>query len=368
MATFNGRDWTVADMLPFKYVENWDDFFDDVIAEMNARRSDLGASLVATSATSDVAIGTGTKTLTVANPFTKGFSAGMYVVAVDAANSASAMTGRVTSYNTTTGALVISVPPGGTTGGGTPSSWTVGISGAVGPTGVGVVAADPNTIVQRDGAGAITTAGLNSPDGATGILTNTVGMAEQRSRAGWNFPQLALRRQEANASTVKMLSLMLGADNVADTTMGAYWALWLMCSGAPTSISTSSIVTKVVWAGPGDLELRPSGKVAFGAAATAKQATLAYASTIALDFAAQDYIIGDLTGPLTLANPSAYPVGQRGEILVHEDGTGGRTVSFAGAWIKVGKDAVNPAAGKYSVITYWVAATGVVIYSIAGGA
>ncbi|KAA0573326.1 hypothetical protein FZ983_30395 [Azospirillum sp. B21] len=42
MATFNGRDWTVADMLPFKYVENWDAFFDDVIAEMDARSEGVG--------------------------------------------------------------------------------------------------------------------------------------------------------------------------------------------------------------------------------------------------------------------------------------------------------------------------------------
>lgn len=106
----------------------------------------------------------------------------------------------------------------------------------------------------------------------------------------------------------------------------------------------------------------------FRGPATAKQATVAYASTIILDFSAQDYVIGDLTGPLTLANPSAYPVGQRGEILIREDGTGGRTVSFAGNWFKVGKDSINTAAGKYSVITYWVVASGVVIYSVAGGA
>jgi len=44
MATFNGRNWTVADMLPFKYVENWDDFFDDVIAEMEARSTGVGSA------------------------------------------------------------------------------------------------------------------------------------------------------------------------------------------------------------------------------------------------------------------------------------------------------------------------------------
>ncbi|MDR6770388.1 SPRY domain-containing protein [Azospirillum sp. BE72] len=261
MANFNGRDWTVADMLPFKYVENWDDFFDDVIAEMDARRNDLGSALVATSSTSDVAIGTGTKTLTVASPSTKGFSAGMYVVAVDGSNSANAMTGRVTSYNTGTGALVISVPTGGTTGSGTPSSWTIGISGAAGPqgdAGTGVTAATPNTLAQRDSAGALAVTGLKAPGGASDTMASLIGANEQISDANWNYGQHALRRRLSNAATVKMQPYLLGGDSIADGTMGAQWASWLVCSTAPTSTSTSTIVTKFVLAGPGDLDLRPS--------------------------------------------------------------------------------------------------------------
>ncbi|CBS87025.1 phage head spike fiber domain-containing protein [Azospirillum lipoferum] len=167
MAIFNGRDWTVADMLPFKYVENWDGFFDDLIEEMDARRNGLGASLVATSSTSDVAIGTGTKTLTVASPSTKGFVAGMYVVVADASNSANAMTGRVTSYDTTTGALVISVPTGGTTGSGTPSSWVIGIGGQPGATGpAGAAGAGP--VWYGTSAG---TANAQTLSGSLSVLT-----------------------------------------------------------------------------------------------------------------------------------------------------------------------------------------------------
>ncbi|WP_372396898.1 hypothetical protein ABMY26_22675 [Azospirillum sp. HJ39] len=107
----------------------------------------------------------------------------------------------------------------------------------------------------------------------------------------------------------------------------------------------------------------------FRGPATAKQGAIAYAATLTLDFATyQDFAVGDLTGPLTLANPSTYPVGQRGEILLHEDATGGRTVSFGANWIKMGNGTVNTAAGKYSVITYWIVSSSVIIYSIAGGA
>ncbi|KAA0592940.1 hypothetical protein J2848_005704 [Azospirillum lipoferum] len=47
MATFNGTDWTFADFSGedgYKYAENWDQFWDDVIAEMDDRRTELGAS------------------------------------------------------------------------------------------------------------------------------------------------------------------------------------------------------------------------------------------------------------------------------------------------------------------------------------
>lgn len=133
MPVFNGRNWTLADFLPFKFIENWDAFWSDVIAEMTARVQGVGNALKATSNTSSVAIGVGSKSLTVETG--KGFSANLWVVASDAANSANSMTGSVTSYNASTGVLVLSVPAGGTTGGGMPTSWIVGISGAIGPAG-----------------------------------------------------------------------------------------------------------------------------------------------------------------------------------------------------------------------------------------
>lgn len=105
------------------------------LVEMTTLLSQAGAALVATSSTNSVAIGTGTKTLTVVSPGTKGFTANMYVYAADASNSANSITGTVTSYSTTTGALVISVPTGGTTGSGTPTSWNIGISGKIGAEG-----------------------------------------------------------------------------------------------------------------------------------------------------------------------------------------------------------------------------------------
>jgi len=35
---FNGRDWTLADFLPFKYLENWEPFFGDLLVELGLRK------------------------------------------------------------------------------------------------------------------------------------------------------------------------------------------------------------------------------------------------------------------------------------------------------------------------------------------
>ena len=363
MATFNGTDWTFADFSGadgYSYTENWDPFWDDVIAEMDARREVLGNALVATSATNSVAIGTGSKTLTIATG--KGFVAGMWVAATDAANAGNSMVGQVTSHDPATGALTLSVLAGNTTGGGTPASWTIGISGKPGPTpssfAAGTVAApgwavtgDPNT-------------GLAQVGGAD-TLSEVVGGQELVRYA------LALLALNPGRAAINPKLLIQGPGANEDYSLQRDGATgYLILNGLQTAASGYSICVnngnervRVPNTGPVEIEATK-----FRGPASAKQATVPYASTTTLDFAAQDYVIGDLTGPLTLANPSAYPVGQRGEILIREDGTGGRTVSFAGNWFKVGKDIVNPGAGKYSVITYWVVASNVVIYSIAGGA
>ena len=166
MATFNGTDWTFADFSGedgYRYAENWDPFWDDVIAEMASRAAAIGAGLVALS-TSSVTIGPGSKSFDAG--IGKGFSAGMWVTAVDAGNSANSLTGIVTSYNSGTGVLVLSVPAGATTGSGTIAAWTLGIGGKPGMAGA-------------DGAqgaiGPVTTYWGGTAGGTANALTATTG-------------------------------------------------------------------------------------------------------------------------------------------------------------------------------------------------
>lgn len=70
---------------------------------------------------------------------------------------------------------------------------------------------------------------------------------------------------------------------------------------------------------------------AFSKAQRTVISSVAYASTITLDFnVANDYRLDALTGNLVIANPSSIAAapGQGGSIRIPQDGTGSRTVSF----------------------------------------
>jgi hypothetical protein len=88
-----------------------------------------GAGFTATSTTS-LSIGTGSKTWTVqAN---RSFLPGAYITAADSANPTTKyMSGVVTSYNASTGALAVTVDD--TAGSGTVASWNISIGGRKGP-------------------------------------------------------------------------------------------------------------------------------------------------------------------------------------------------------------------------------------------
>lgn len=95
-----------------------------------------------TSSTS-VAIGTGNKTFTTAGFYE--WAVGMWVTITSGANPANYMFGQVTSYNTSTEALVVDVDSVG--GSGTLSDWTIALS-AYSSVGNYLVAADIGVTVQ----------------------------------------------------------------------------------------------------------------------------------------------------------------------------------------------------------------------------
>jgi hypothetical protein len=72
----------------------------------------------------------------------------------------------------------------------------------------------------------------------------------------------------------------------------------------------------------------------------------------------------------TLANPTNQKVGQRGVILLQQDGTGNRTItSWGSAWKFVDgtKPVLSTAAGSQDALSYWVVSSNVIFCSFAKG-
>jgi hypothetical protein len=89
--------------------------------ELQTAGSAFGLSITATSTTS-LTVGTGSQSLTIGTD--KGFIPGMEVVLAYTATPTTRMAGTVTSYNATTGALVVNVTS--VQGSGTIAAWSIG--------------------------------------------------------------------------------------------------------------------------------------------------------------------------------------------------------------------------------------------------
>lgn len=275
--------------------------FNDALIEMATRTAAVGSSLVATSSTNSVSIGTGTKTLTVASPSTKGFSAGMYVVAVDAGNSANAMTGRVTSFDTGTGALVLSVPTGGTTGSGTPSSWVIGISGAVGPQGATGV-----TSAYWGGTAGGTANALTATTGAS-LSSLTAGqIIGVKVGASANSGAATLAVDSTGAIAIrKNGSALTGAELVASTDLwfqydGTYWRLLGGAGGEDTATSIAAASTVNLGASSAKAVTITAGTgpiTAWGTAAAGAHRDITFSTTVTLTYNATSAI---LTGGVSI--------------------------------------------------------------------
>ncbi len=109
---------------PVNFATRADDFLGalpDFADEMNAYGGKLNSFATNSTSTTSLAIGTGSKSLTVTTG--KSYVGGMDVKIASSASPSNSMTGVVTSYNSTTGALVVSVSI--TSGSGTISSWNI---------------------------------------------------------------------------------------------------------------------------------------------------------------------------------------------------------------------------------------------------
>lgn len=147
-------------------------------AEINIATAAMNFNSTNDTSTSSVAIGTGSKSLTVSTG--KSFVGGMYLVIADAAApSTNSMFCQVTSYNAGTGALVVNVIS--VLGSGTKTSWLISQSqpGTSGAQVVAALGANTFTGVQNMAAGAaIASASTINLTTATGNIVHVTGTTQ----------------------------------------------------------------------------------------------------------------------------------------------------------------------------------------------
>ena len=89
-----------------------------------------------------------------------------------------------------------------------------------------------------------------------------------------------------------------------------------------------------------------------------------YAATIELDMDTSLNFSTTLTGNVTLGNPINMDDGevQTGIIILTQDATGGRTVSFGTNWYSKGSSTPNTAANKINIYRYTVISSTIILY------
>ena len=87
--------------------------------------------------------------------------------------------------------------------------------------------------------------GTSSPAYVLDVINANFGVSFANSM-NWNYPGLILRRNASNASTIKMLSMMLNGDSESDTVLTNYLNIWGTYSGTPTTGSTTSSLSGVM--------------------------------------------------------------------------------------------------------------------------
>lgn len=274
-------------------------------AEMEAL---AGAAFTGTSTTS-LAIGTGSKSFTTQTGLS--FSAGQFIVAASASGPTNYMVGNITSYNTGTGALVMNSTAVG--GSGTMTDWALGLI----PTTAGVLI-----------AGSTMTGQLVLP---------------------------------AATTSLSPLRIPHGTAHSAPTD-GDLWTtstgLYARINGATVLFSTLAQATaSQVWTGTS----QTTAITPYALFQAADAVALSDGATITPNFNTGLNFTVTLGGNRTLANPTNAKDGQSGLIIVSQDGTGSRTLSYGANYRFPGGAAAS------GVLSTTASAKDIIAYHVEGG-
>lgn len=411
--TFNGRTYTLADFANSEYVNGIPDLMQD--AATHFANGYTGVS------TTSLTVGTGTKTFT--TDTNRLFGVGQPVVIANTANPSTIyMDGRVTAYNPSTGAMTVVVAT--SLGSGTLTAWTITIGGAR-------VSATLPLAVNEGGTGAITGAaaqtnlgisavaqtlngqttqtlmrttglGFTAVGEALSIAANT-GAGRTALGAGVFGSSFFLTADQAAALTaLGATSVGTGVFQAADQAAGRT-ALGLGALATATSVTYSQIqnvsaysvfcraagttgvggevvlgtnqiigrlggnIQAIGIGGSGTNVAQMSSSNTFSAAQVGAISSVSYSASVALDMATSNNFSILLTGNMTLANPTNEVAGQSGMIILQQDGTGSRIITFGSEWWFPNggtEPTLSTGANRVDVLCYTVMASGQILCNL----
>lgn len=240
----------------------------------------------------------------------------------------------------------------------TSGAYTLTIKTASG-TGVAVTASQ-STILYCDGTNVLDADTFTPvvptyfPDGTVGspsiAFQNETNTGVYRPASGqWGVAIAGVLRALVSSSGASIT----GAVSVGGT---------LGVTGASTLTGAVSAGSTLAVAGATTL----SDQLTVSKAAKGVVTTVSYSGSITLDFSAANvFMIGTLTGNLTLANPSNLAAGQGGTIRIQQDATGGRTLTLGNQFKTIGTFATS--SNAINVVAYQVFQGGEILAVINGG-
>jgi hypothetical protein len=321
----------------------------DVIVGAQATIVTAAAGFTATSTSSET-LDTGSKSLTVQAG--KGFVADMFVIVWDAADVSRFMVGQVTAYNSGTGVLAFTVLGAvDVQGTGTITSWRVALTGRRGAQGPIGLTGDTGPVGPQGDAGVVTAAG-DGTVGAPGIAyAADTDTGFRRSGSG---------TQRVVSDGADALELLPATE--AEAQAGADALRVMTPQRTAQAISARVATTANLRAGAADKLADAAGLVS-----AASPVALTDGATIDSDFNAGRVFAVTLGGNRTLANPSNQAAGQSGIIIVKQDATGSRTLSYGTNYkFAGGAPTLSTAASAIDVISYYVEASGTILCTYSG--